>query len=262
MADHLRKEWNLSIKPGSKEIIVAKGGEVDSIIGSGWRVCAITKVLGWPIQDNGGYREVWHLMVRKAWGAFWGNCRCRNWNKLGVFRQMALLSRSVEPFMRWYLRSVLATHYKMQRLDALQRRMVSIVIGAFRYPRESWKSFCSRRSRAATKYIQEHSHWWSRDWACGNIKWLQHLERDFERQKMNFEQAASSFRLVSLKTSFSFAPRILHFKPASWVQHRRTVQLSGARVATRTKTRRAGLGKVQGRWEETTLYSAALMGVS
>ena len=207
-------------------------------------------------------------MLRKAWGAFWSNCRCRGWKKLGIKRQMALLARSVEPFIRWYLRIVPATSYKMRKLDALQRRMVSIIIQVFRYPQETWKSFCSRRSRAAASFIKQHSHWWSHGWAVGNLKWLQHLERDFDRQLSVFEQAASpsldarssSSSAAPLRTCFNFTARLLRFKPASWVQRRRTVQLFGARVATRTKTRRAGLCKVQDRWEEATLYSKTLVG--
>ena len=180
MAAHLRDVWDLQIKPNSKEVLVATGGEVDTVVGQGWTLCTSMQVLGWPIQANGGYVEVWNLMLRKAWGAFWSNCRCRGWKKLGVKRQMALLARSVEPFIRWYLRIVPATSYKMKKLDALQRRMVSIILQVFRYPQETWKSFCSRRSWAATSFIKQHSQWWSHGWVVGNLKWLQHLERDFE----------------------------------------------------------------------------------
>ena len=181
---------------------------------------------------------------------------------------MALLARSVEPVIRWYLRIVPATSYKMKKLDALQRHMVSIILQVFRYPQETWKSFCSRRSRAATSFIKQHGQWWSHGWVVGSLKWLQHLERDFERQLASFQPATSpspharlsSSPVAPLRTCYNFTARLLRFKPASWVQRRRTVQLCGARVTSRTGTRRAGLGKVQDRWEEATLYSKTLMG--
>ena len=89
IAAHLHDEWGLSIKQGSKILLLPAGAEVDACIGSDWKLhLEHMEVLGWPIQANGGHGEAWTVMTRKCWSAFWCNCRCREWRKLGMRRRL------------------------------------------------------------------------------------------------------------------------------------------------------------------------------
>ena len=77
VAAHLRDMWGLNIKHLSKEYLVCAGASDTEVVGNDWACCDVLTVLGWPLQKDGGFREIWSKLESKAWRSFWGNVRCR-----------------------------------------------------------------------------------------------------------------------------------------------------------------------------------------
>ena len=84
MASFLRDTWGLTIKTESKMVMTCKGADRDELHGQDWQRVSNFDVLGFTIQYDGGWSLTWKKMIRKAWCAFWANCRQRGWQRFGI----------------------------------------------------------------------------------------------------------------------------------------------------------------------------------
>ena len=138
--------------------------------------------MGFPLRGDGSHMATWNRMIDKAWRAFWANCRRRKWRTLGEQRRMRLLTRAVEPIIRFYLGVVPPTKRRVTELCVLQKEMVKLVLGLRPLPTDTWQVYRSRSSRQAAAFIENHGRWWAHEWIKRAHQWLTHLKRDYERQ--------------------------------------------------------------------------------
>ena len=52
----------------SKQVIVAKGGDISSVIGTGWSVLDSTEILGWPVHSDGSFALLWGKLQKIVGG--------------------------------------------------------------------------------------------------------------------------------------------------------------------------------------------------
>ena len=110
------------------------------------------------------------------WGAFWANCGAAGAQKLPMAFRLRLLLRSVVPIFdfrcsRWPPQATIA-----KEVDALQRKMMAILLRTTPLPQESFEQFSRRRGRAAGSLCVEVGLW-SKRWFQRAITWDAHVRR-------------------------------------------------------------------------------------
>ena len=120
-------------------------------------------VLGHLIQDDNGIRAAWNSLNPKLWRAFYANCRCTNWKKLGQRRRCNLIFRVVDPIIAHGVGAWPPQHRISLDMNVLQRRMYGMAVGLYPEADESPKDFNTRVARTVRPLI-ESTGWWSKKW--------------------------------------------------------------------------------------------------
>ena len=176
--------------------------------------------------DNSPWPDYWHLH-QQAWKAFFANCCRPAVKKCGLRSKMRLLSRTVVPLVdfrssRWPWSTNIC-----RSQDALQKRMVSIILGIRKDDLESIEGFVSRRGRISAEHARRAGLWSSRH-RDRVLSWHAHVLRE--------------------ANSASPAAQIYKYKNVAWLRARRLAVDSPASSSGRLMLRR--LTHVNMRWEE------------
>ena len=197
------------------------------------------KFLGWLIQSDSGTHEAWTALQIKLWRRFYGNIRKPSFKTLCWDTRCQILSRALLPIFV-YAAQIWPPQYGLaMKVDKLQRRMVGMALGIFRYPSESFVDFFKRRSRMASRVIERNDAWWTRAWFTRALQWDDHCRRSLTVQKRHFVDLVP---IDNLPTRLPWPPLLLDWNGADYLDERRTFQFrnrSYSSVISRTRTRTA-----------------------
>ena len=161
-------KWRLILKPSSK---IVTSAAVGSVYVSGDKVGDYTyeadfPVLGHTVTNSGSIARSFDSTVRKMWKAFWGNAGSRGARTLGRSRLAMLIVRSVQPLFEFQCARWPVQITYLNKLDTLQRKMVSIAFGLRRTAAQSMEQYNRNCCRVAAPYIRQP---WSHVW-CKRMK--------------------------------------------------------------------------------------------
>ena len=184
----------------------------------------IVPVLGHIVNNAGSIAKPFEMTIRKMWKSFWGNAGSKGAKTLGRQRLAKLISRSVQPPFEFQCARWPAQITYLQKLDVLQRRMISIAFGLRRSPAENVEQYNRRCSRVAAPFID---CLWSHVW-CKRMKtWSDHMARHTDL----------------------WPARVSSFQDSQWLQMRRRMFGSQSLFAGPTQTR-SERRKVERRWHD------------
>ena len=101
IAMRLQEDWSLAIKPGSRSVMVAQGGDTTSPLPEEWDLCNEFHCLGHVLQDNGSIQACVPATVRGCWKAFWKHFGSRRYLRLTLTNRIKAMSRRVTPLVRF-----------------------------------------------------------------------------------------------------------------------------------------------------------------
>ena len=188
----LQSHWELHIKPSSRKVLApANCNDTSTTDSVKWPICMEMKVLGSRIQSDGGIDTCFDEALGKAWRAFFANCAGANVDRFALSYKMTLIQRSVVPVLRFKWSRWPFTISRARQLDAMQRRMYSIVMRLRPEAGQTAQSFVRWRGRKAAD-LQRRQGAWSKSWAHAVLSWASHLERD--RNSTTWAAMVSSIR--------------------------------------------------------------------
>ena len=262
--NELSRVWGLELKEGSVSVLVSDGFDCSDFSNQFQvPVSNSVEILGWNFSRSGSISLIWRELIRKAWGIFQANIQTINFRTLGSLRRLALVERTVKPFVLYKLQPYGAIKSYVSKLRSLQRVMVSRALGNYRLPYEAWKDFRRRCAIQAKSCIGQTVSDWADLWIRSTVSWDDYLQRDFEHQVKFLEDhpqddirlllgrsvwPLSESRLV-FHSTFSWAALLSRHQDGSWFEKVRSFFRVGTRVASRTNTR-SHKGFVQTRWHD------------
>ena len=134
------------------------------------------KVLGHWLQRDGGVDQCFNDTLKCIWKAFFANCAGAELSRLPFKARISLLLRSVVPILRFKWTRWPFTISKALHLDAIQRRMIGILLRLERRRDEPIDAYVRRRGRKAGD-LQRTMGSWSNGWALAISNWADHLDR-------------------------------------------------------------------------------------
>ena len=188
-----RSRWNLVIKPDSKQLIVSREHCDDDVIPEDWIVENASVVLGRVLSSDNCIRASWDGAKQKMWKSLNANLRLKHWTKLGAARRLVILSRAIRPILYFHCSAWPPQTQVALEVNRLQRQMTSRAIGCFRDPLESYERYRRRIGRDCSEAI--NGSWWSKHWFDTACAWREHLDRDWERQRLHYSAGVSTSRL-------------------------------------------------------------------
>ena len=179
-------------------------------------------VLGHWLQDSGSVPACWTHTRKQMWGAFWANASAAGTMKLPLQLRLKLLLRAVVPILdfkcsRWPPQRQIANE-----LNAVQRKMVAILLRLTPTDGETREQFVRRRGRAARQLCLQCGIWSSR-WFRRALDWDAHNRRE--------------------RNDFTWAAKLVDFRAADYLSQRRAFY--NGRTATRSQP-----GYVSRRWHD------------
>ena len=228
---HLRSRWRLTLKPSSKMVTSAAVGS-EHVTGD--KVGDYTyesdfPVLGHMVASSGSIARSFDSTIRKMWKAYWGNSGSRAAKTLGRQRLATLIVRSVQPLFEFQCARWPAQITYLNKLDTIQRKMVSMAFGLRKTPAETMEQYNRKCCRIAAPYISQP---WSHVWCKRMQTWSEYMSRH----------------------PHIWPARISKVNDADWLVVRRI--LCGSRSIHSGPTRtRAMRGKVERRWHDGLRYA-------
>ena len=230
-----------------------EGSDADDV-NTDWVMEDCSDVLGRVIAGNNSIRQSWNAVKCNMWKAFFSNVRCKYWRQVGFQRRLILLSRAVKPLLMFHCTAWPPQQQVGKELDQLQRRMTAATLGLRPYPLEDPSCFRRRAARECSRIIGDQ--WWRKLWTNSCIRWQKHLDRDWGRQRLFFEDGVSPEKL---STCFAWAPLLTSTWDAAWIEsHREYSQNIARNTRTSRLYRRARAGYVHTRWGEGIVWAKAV----
>ena len=182
------------------------------------------------------------------WKAFFLQLREAGWQKLGLRRRLAVLTRCIASVFLRGASIMPFSNTLRKEVDVLQRVIVANVTRLPKRETEHITSYLRRRARNSRETCTQLG-WWSKAWAERTISWDEHIQRDFHRQQLYYVDGCRS---PLLPTSWSWTSQLRFFHDGKWLKDRRqTVTRSAIHGTTTTRTdTRAVRGRVHIRWED------------
>ena len=202
LAQWLWRRWQLEIKEGSKECLLARGSsEASSSPPPGWQYRTRSMhMLGHVVACDGGWGPDFQMFFEKAWATFFANSGSAKGKALHVGRRVNLLQRTVLPHVRWSSVLWAPCTTVERKLNGMQHTMLSICMGVARYPDETDVTYFRRRSKAVASEARKLGTWSSLHVRlCSN--WQQHCVRHVHDSP--------------------WTGALLAWQDADWFQHRR-----------------------------------------
>ena len=173
----LKATWDLDIKADSRAVMHTAGAADTTIADDRWPVVNSMLVLGHILQNDGGVEECFQATIHKAWKAFFTTCGNSLLAKLPIKTRLQSMQRTVTPVIefrcsRWPFTLTLA-----RRLDAVQRKMIAIILNVHMLSTETPESFVKCCGRLAASHQRQIGSW-SRRWAKRVCDWNDHIRRD------------------------------------------------------------------------------------
>ena len=175
---HLKQRWGLAIGADSKEILICKGWRGRTQALHGWQVQEDMKMLGHWLSHDGGYRKCFEETTAAMLRSFYGNLNAglkrANYRCKRNFMRTCVLPIAKSRWARWAYLSTNA-----DKLNSLQRKMISVLHGIVPRPEEAYDAFCLRRRREAHA-IAKDTGLWSFEWAKSIVSWAAHVDREHD----------------------------------------------------------------------------------
>ena len=149
---HLNENWNLTIKPDSKKIVVSRGQD-DHVVSDDWTIEDTSNILGRFISTDNSIRPSFDVAKQRMWGSFFANVRVKHWHKLGIRRRLLLIDRAIEPVLKFHAAAWAPQRQVALEVDRMQRRMVSSALALHRDPDEDISLFKRRVGKGCAKCI-------------------------------------------------------------------------------------------------------------
>ena len=203
-------------------------------------------VLGYSVYSDAGNRKDWLNSKPALWGTFWQNAGSSSIRSSSSDLKIGLLSRTVLARILWKMSAWVYQKSIAVELDALQTRMMVIILKIRKLPDESFETWLRRRNRIASRKCCEIGRW-SIIWANRFLNWHKHVMR-----------------------SNLFSRKLIEYRDAQWLIAQRMRFVSRNRSATsrnrphagRTGTRGGLGGKPQPRWQEGVALAKQVLNVS
>ena len=217
----LKSFWDSDFKPGNRKSMVARGLDpgVSQQLLDEYPLLPTFEVLGHILADNASIAPCFQRTSAALWRAFYRNPGSRVAQTAGKKTRIKLMDISVKPVLecrmgRWPFQLDYA-----QKLDRLQRKMLSRIIKVERWPDESDERYFRRRGRTISGHLNLDPRvvTWSHLWAIRVQTWNSHLRRP---RNLN-----------------SWAAKLLRTQDSLWLQARRALQNAVSVFAGRTDTR-------------------------
>ena len=173
---HFALHWGLRFKPSSLSVLVCKGSTDMPINTCKWPVRDTMNVLGHLIQNDGGIRADWLHTESKMWASFWANAGCKRAKQLRPAQKAMLIYRTVLACVLWKVSRWPWQKTVALELDAIQCKMLLIILPCVRSYTEDLDTFCRRRARQA-RNVANKCGLWSIVWAKRVIAWNAHVRR-------------------------------------------------------------------------------------
>ena len=194
-------------------------------------------VLGWPINNDCATLPLWYGFRPKLLRSFWANARSPGWRRLPSKIKLKLMNRTTSAVFQHGCALWPLTRNLCDLIRQKQTRLVSYLLQLKRGTDESVGHFCKRQSKLTKELIAVEKCNWTLVWARRSIRWFDHLQRDWQRQRALLDGKIS---IEDCTTNFSFAASLLSFNDSLWLSQQRSYQFRSRlhfQSASRTRTR-------------------------
>ena len=221
----LGEHWGLRYGADSRCLLPSSGQLISEEDDDKWPVKDHMKCLGQVIAANGSITEDWKCCIGCLWAAFFLNFRpALRSSPIAVrlrFLELHILSVLAFRWSRWPF-----TTSTLQNIDSIQNHFTRLLFPLPSGDDERPEAYFARRSHF-TGRISILAGKWSLMWAKRVCSWFQHLQRGHDTS--------------------SWAPKLIQFQDADWLESRRGWQSSTQRRGTGT---RLASGQPPKRWIE------------
>jgi hypothetical protein len=137
--------------------------------------------LGFSIRSDSSHAKDLSTLTGKMWAAFWRQ-RAKNGHRISKPLQLANLGRTVAGILRFYVSAIAPAAGLLKRLDSIQRKMCSIVVGWTTCGEHGIKEglpsiAIAAHWRRVASYIEWFGGSWSARWTLQHRTWIDHLLR-------------------------------------------------------------------------------------
>ena len=191
------------------------------------------KTLGHWVSNTGSINHCFAQTIASAWRSFWANVGRNAFKRFSLALKKKRLSTMVFPIISFRCTRWPWTKTRARRLDAVQRKMIYIVLGIQKYATESPSEFAIRKNRFVSREIGKEDKW-SVLWAKRVVSWSEHVSRN--------------------TAGACWSSAIAHFRDAADLASRRAQNSSGRPQV------RISAGFTSKRWYESAEECKAYMG--
>jgi hypothetical protein len=203
LATVLRNEWELTIKKDSRQLLTNTNGTLTNTqLENDWKVHDHMDLLGHRLSHNASINACWTETRAKLWAAFYANPGNKRWQHLPSHRKVVLLDRFCLPILRhrcsrWPPQKTIA-----DKIDAIQRKMVTMMMHVPPLPTETPERYVQRKSNMAATVIRHFSMKWSQRWYESAVNWDDHCGRHTRNLTTKLKQWRCDSYLRSLRQPF------------------------------------------------------------
>ena len=173
---HLQSDWQQKLKPSSMEILIPKGGSKAGVNLQQWQVVEHMNVLGNMMQHNGECNEAWAKAKHETRRRWFSNCCVKKASRLSAAARLALVNKTLKPFLCYRLASMPFGKDRAAQLRRLQRWLVEQSMRVQKKLDEDVVAFVRRRHREASKVMAGNT--WDLAWARNAIALHEHVVRN------------------------------------------------------------------------------------
>ena len=199
----LARDWSQEVKTSSCEVMPTFANPDVEVTDPRWIVKECMVVLGHLVDSSGDFSADFDALVRKLWKSFWTNAGLLTRKRCALHYRLALIKRATDPHILWHCVRWPFSIAKAERLDQVQRKMLSICLRTPPRSDDDAAQFFRRRARAAAA-LQRKLGRWSCRWAKQVLSWHAHLGRPLN-------QRTWAAQLMSVR-----APAELAWRRALW----------------------------------------------
>ena len=154
----LGQKWRLMYGADSKLVLSSRGNENALMNIDGWQAVTSMRYLGHQLSENSSIAPGWHETVKRIWAAYWSNAS-EGLRRSSLRAQRKFLNTSIRPvagfrWSRWPWQRTYA-----DRLDRLQRAVISCMRPIRPLPGEVPARYFRRRTRACSRVATECGKW-------------------------------------------------------------------------------------------------------
>ena len=234
----LFKNWQLSIKEGSRKVTSADNShEVSS---PSWEVVQLMRPLGHVVDHRCRAQVAARPTFRIMWGAFFAKMTDKRLQHLHLEQRVVELNRYIWPLLAYRCSGWPVNTLLSKSIDAIQLKMVALLLRVAPWPDEAMPSFYRRRAKSASALIAA-TFKWSDAHMRRFVKWHQHCVRNSSNRSFNLS--------------------LIQFRDDDWLQRKREPFVPLFTISARAFTKYAGRtgtrssrGGPPTRWE--TAYKA------